>query len=322
VSRIQEAAERLAELDVHASLAESAERDRYVRPEVTDQFGLQIEAGRHPVVEQRIAREDFIPNDIALDLDEFVMVLTGPNMAGKSTVLRQVGLIALMAQVGSFVPADRARIGLCDRVFTRVGASDSLARGQSTFMVEMTETATILNGATDRSLILLDEIGRGTSTYDGVAIAWAVTEYIHERVGARTVFATHYHELVELADSLAGVGAWNVAVRETGEDIVFLRRLEPGGCDRSYGVHVARLAGVPRTVIDRAFEVLHELEEGPDGGTRLAHLVDRARDQLSLFGGRNPALAERLAAVDVNRLTPVDALMLVNELKQMVEEEQ
>ena len=322
VSRIQDAAERLAELDVHASLAESAERDRYVCPEVTDQFGLEIEAGRHPVVEQRIAREDFIPNDIALDLDEFVMVLTGPNMAGKSTVLRQVGLIALMAQVGSFVPADRARIGLCDRVFTRVGASDSLARGQSTFMVEMTETATILNGATDRSLILLDEIGRGTSTYDGVAIAWAVTEYIHERVGARTVFATHYHELVELADSLPGVGAWNVAVRETGEDIVFLRRLEPGGCDRSYGVHVARLAGVPRPVIDRAFEVLHELEEGPDGGTRLAHLVDRARDQLSLFGARDPALADRIAAVDIDRLTPVDALMLVNELKRMVEEEQ
>ena len=321
VSRIQDAAERLAELDVHASLAESAERDRYVRPEVTDRFGLEIEAGRHPVVEQRIAREDFIPNDIELDRDGFVMILTGPNMAGKSTMLRQVGLIAIMAQVGSFVPADRARIGLCDRVFTRVGASDSLARGQSTFMVEMTETATILNGATDRSLILLDEIGRGTSTYDGVAIAWAVTEYIHERVGARTVFATHYHELVELADSLPGVDAWNVAVRETGEDIVFLRRLEPGGCDRSYGVHVARLAGVPRPVIDRAFEVLHELEEGPDGGTRLAHLVDRARDQLSLFGGRDPALAEKIAAVDVDRLTPVDALVLVNELKRMVEED-
>ncbi len=322
VSRIQDAAERLAELDVHASLAESAERDRYVRPEVTDRFGLEIEAGRHPVVEQRIAREDFIPNDIALDRDGFVMILTGPNMAGKSTMLRQVGLIAIMAQVGSFVPADRARIGLCDRVFTRVGASDSLARGQSTFMVEMTETATILNGATDRSLILLDEIGRGTSTYDGVAIAWAVTEYIHERVGARTVFATHYHELVELADSLPGVEAWNVAVRETGEDIVFLRRLEPGGCDRSYGVHVARLAGVPRPVIDRAFEVLHELEEGPDGGTRLAHLVDRARDQLSLFGGRDPALAEKIAAVDVDRLTPLDALVLVNEMKRMVEEDQ
>ncbi len=321
VGRIQDVAERLAELDVHASLAESADRDRYVRPEVTDEFGLHIVAGRHPVVEQRIAREAFIPNDISLDRDGFIMVLTGPNMAGKSTVLRQVGLIALMAQIGSYVPADSAKIGLCDRVFTRVGASDNLARGQSTFMVEMTETATILNGATDRSLILLDEIGRGTSTYDGVAIAWAVTEYIHEQVGARTVFATHYHELVELADSLPGVGAWNVAVRETGDDIVFLRRVEPGGCDRSYGVHVARLAGVPRSVIDRAFEVLHELEEGPDGGTRLAHLVDRARDQLSLFGGYHSELTERVAAVDVDRLTPVDALVLVNEWKRMVEED-
>ncbi len=322
VGRIQDVAVRLAELDVHASLAESADRDRYVRPEVTDGFGLQIEAGRHPVVEKRIAREDFIPNDISLDRDGFIMILTGPNMAGKSTVLRQVGLIALMAQVGSFVPADRATIGLCDRVFTRVGASDNLARGQSTFMVEMTETATILNGASDRSLILLDEIGRGTSTYDGVAIAWAVTEYIHEQVGARTIFATHYHELVELADALPGVGAFNVAVRETGDDIVFLRRVEPGGCDRSYGVHVARLAGVPRPVIDRAFEVLHELEEGPDGGTRLAHLVDRARDQLSLFGGHPSKLAERVAAVDVDRLTPMDALLLVNELKRIVEEDQ
>ncbi len=320
VARIQDTAARLAKLDVHASFAESAERDGYVRPEVTEEYGLDIEAGRHPVVERRIAREDFIPNDITLTEGDFVMVLTGPNMSGKSTLLRQVGLIALMAQVGSFVPADRARIGLCDRIFTRVGASDSLSRGQSTFMVEMTETATILNGATDRSLVLLDEIGRGTSTYDGVAIAWAVTEYIHERIGARTVFATHYHELVELADSLPGVGAWNVAVRETGEDIVFLRRLEPGGCDRSYGVHVARLAGVPGPVIDRAFEVLHELEEGPDGGTRLAHLVDRARDQLSLFSGSEPVIAERLAATDVDRLTPLEALMLVAELKRLAEE--
>jgi DNA mismatch repair protein MutS len=321
VPRIQATAERIAELDVHASFAESAERDGYVRPELTDEFGLEIVAGRHPVVERRIAREDFIPNDISLDRDGYVMVLTGPNMAGKSTFLRQVGLITLMAQVGSFVPADRARIGLCDRVFTRVGASDSLARGQSTFMVEMTETATILNGATDRSLVLLDEIGRGTSTYDGVAIAWAVTEHIHEELGARTVFATHYHELVELADSLSGVEAWNVAVRETGDEIVFLRRLEPGGCDRSYGVHVARLAGVPRPVIDRAFEVLHELEDGPDGGTRLAHLVDRGRNQLSLFGATDPELAEKIAAVDVDRLTPLEALLLVSEWKRMLERE-
>jgi DNA mismatch repair protein MutS len=281
---------------------------------------LSITQGRHPVVERRIAREEFIPNDVKLDRERFVMILTGPNMAGKSTYLRQVGLIALMAQVGSFVPAERARIGLCDRVFTRVGASDSLARGQSTFMVEMTETANILNNATSRSLLVLDEIGRGTSTYDGVAIAWAVTEYIHEKVGARTVFATHYHELVELADSLSGVEAWNVAVRETGEDIVFLRRLEPGGCDRSYGVHVARLAGVPRPVIERAFEVLHELEEGPDGGTRLAHLLDREKGQLSLFTARDPELIEKLAGIDVDRLTPLEALMLVNELKQIAED--
>ncbi|MCL7980902.1 MAG: DNA mismatch repair protein MutS [marine benthic group bacterium] len=322
VSRVQATAERIAELDVHASFAETAERDDYVRPELSDDFGLEIVGGRHPVVERRIAREEFIPNDCRLDRDGYVMILTGPNMAGKSTFLRQVGLIALMAQVGSYVPADAARIGLCDRVFTRVGASDSLARGQSTFMVEMTETATILNGATDRSLVLLDEIGRGTSTYDGVAIAWAVTEHIHEQLGARTVFATHYHELVELADSLSGVEAWNVAVRETGDDIVFLRRLEPGGCDRSYGVHVARLAGVPRPVIDRAFEVLHELEDGPAGGTRLAHLVDRGRNQLSLFGGTDPVLARKIAAVDVDRLTPLDALLLVSEWKTLLEEEQ
>ena len=199
-ARLQDTAERVARLDVHAALADVAERNGYVRPQMSTEFGLEIRAGRHPVVEQMIAREDFIPNDVALDHDAFAMILTGPNMAGKSTVLRQVGLIALMAQSGSFVPADSARLGICDRIFTRVGASDSLARGQSTFMVEMTETAAILSGATDRSLILLDEIGRGTSTYDGVAIAWAVTEFIHDRIGARTIFATHYHELVELAD--------------------------------------------------------------------------------------------------------------------------
>ncbi len=320
VARVQATAERVAEIDLHAALAETAERSGYVRPEITEDLSLEIRAGRHPVVETTIAREAFIPNDVVLDRDAFVMVLTGPNMAGKSTVLRQVGLIALMAQVGSFVPADRARIGICDRVFTRVGASDALSRGQSTFMVEMTETATILNGATERSLVLLDEIGRGTSTYDGVAIAWAVTEYVHDRLAARTMFATHYHELVELADLLPGVAAWNVAVRETGEDIVFLRRLEPGGCDRSYGVHVAKLAGVPRPVIDRALEVLHELEQGPGGGTRLSHLADRARDQLSLFDARGSVLVERLAALEPARLTPLDALVVLHELKRAAED--
>ncbi len=320
-SRLQDTAERVAELDVHSALADVAERNGYVRPEMHAGFGFEVKAGRHPVVEQTIAREDFIPNDVTLDRDAFAMILTGPNMAGKSTVLRQVGLIALMAQSGSFVPADWARIGVTDRVFTRVGASDSLAHGQSTFMVEMTETAAILSGATDRSLILLDEIGRGTSTYDGVAIAWAVTEFIHDRIGARTIFATHYHELVELADILDGVTAWNVAVRETGEDIVFLRRLEPGGCDRSYGVHVARMAGVPHEVIDRAFAVLHELEDGPGGGTRLSHLGERERGQLTLFDLRPSRVRQLLLELHPENMTPLQALVALEELRRLSEEE-
>ncbi|MDT8436711.1 MAG: DNA mismatch repair protein MutS [Gemmatimonadota bacterium] len=315
VGRVQEAAERVAELDVHCALADVAARGGYVRPEVVEESCLEIRAGRHPVVETRVPAGEFVPNDVVLEDESRIMILTGPNMAGKSTVLRQVGLIVLMAQAGSFVPAGRARIGICDRVFTRVGASDSLARGQSTFMVEMTETAAILNGATDRSLVLLDEIGRGTSTYDGVAIAWAVTEDLADRVGARTIFATHYHELVELADVKPGVGAWNVAVRETDDGIVFLRRLEPGGCDRSYGVHVARLAGVPAAVVARAGEILAELEGGEAGGTRLAGLADRSRDQLTLFDARESRLADRLEGIDPDRLTPLEALVLLHELK-------
>jgi len=268
-------------------------------------------------------------------------VLTGPNMSGKSTVLRQVGLIALLAQMGSFVPASSARVGICDRVFTRVGASDNLVRGQSTFMVEMTETATILNSASDRSLVLLDEIGRGTSTYDGVSIAWAVTEYIHEHVGARTIFATHYHELVELADRLEGVGAYNVSVRETDDGIVFLRRLEEGGCDRSYGVHVGELAGLPGGVIDRAREVLDQLENGPDrAGSRLARFMDDEQDQIPLFrvaedspspengdgagedgesgaDAREPEAVRRLRELDTDRLTPLEALNRLDELARM-----
>ncbi len=326
VDRLQETAARVAELDVHAGLAEVAVRGGYSRPEVDGGYRLEIRGGRHPVVEQTLAREDFIPNDVVLDRDGYVMVLTGPNMSGKSTVLRQVGLIVLLAQMGSFVPADRAEIGLCDRIFTRVGASDNLVRGQSTFMVEMTETATILNAATERSLVLLDEIGRGTSTYDGVSIAWAVTEHVHDALEARTIFATHYHELVELSDRLEGVVAFNVAVRESGDDIVFLRRLEPGGCDRSYGVHVARLAGVPREVIDRARVVLHELESGPTGaGSRLSRLVQQDEDQLGLFGpggGRpsSPAL-DRLRELDPERMTPLEALNALAELRRLDEAE-
>ena len=320
VPRIQETAARIAELDTLAALAEVAERNEYVRPQLTDGLGLEIRGGRHPVVEQTAERESFIPNDVVLDETLRVMIVTGPNMAGKSTVLRQVGLITLMAQIGSFVPAARVRLGLCDRVFTRVGASDSLATGMSTFMVEMTETATILNSATDRSLVLLDEIGRGTSTYDGVSIAWAVTERLHD-VGARTIFATHYHELVALADELDGVGAFNVAVRERGNEIVFLHRLHPGGSDRSYGVHVARLAGLPPEVVGRAAQILKELENGAYGiGSREAGVAERARDQLSLFARAptSPAL-ERLAEFEPNHMTPLEALSALAELRAMTQ---
>ena len=310
VPRIREAGRRTATLDVLAALAEVAESRGYARPRVTEQFAYEVTAGRHPVVETVMPREDFIPNDLRLDEDGRVVILTGPNMAGKSTVLRQTGLIQIMAQMGSFVPAARARLGICDRVFTRVGASDSLARGQSTFMVEMNETASIIHGATERSLILLDEIGRGTSTYDGVSIAWAVTEHLHERVGAKTVFATHYHELTQLSDLLSCVKNLNVAVRESGDGIVFLRRLEKGGADRSYGIQVARLAGFPRELVARAVELLSELEGTPRGS---APTGSRAA-QLSLFGGEHPVL-EQLRALDPNRMTPIEALNVLQSLR-------
>jgi DNA mismatch repair protein MutS len=255
-----------------------------------------------------------------------MVILTGPNMAGKSTVLRQIGLIQLLAQIGSFVPADRARIPVADRIFTRVGASDNLARGQSTFMVEMHETAAIVHSSTERSLVLLDEIGRGTSTYDGVSIAWAVTEHLHERVGAKTIFATHYHELTQLGDLLPRVRNLNVSVREVGEEIVFLRRLEEGGADRSYGIQVARLAGLPPEVIARARELLAELEGTHSGGGEGLGRRGRHRppsapgvDQLSFFQPDDPrsaAVLARLRALELERLTPLDALNLLAELRR------
>ncbi len=323
VPRIQDTAARLASLDVLGTLAEVAERRSYVRPQVHTGFELGIRAGRHPVVETMMPREEFIPNDVTLDRDGFIVVLTGPNMAGKSTVLRQVGLIQLLAQMGGFVPADEARLPVADRIFTRVGASDNLARGQSTFMVEMHETAAILHGATEDSLVLLDEIGRGTSTYDGVSIAWAVTEHLHELVGCKTVFATHYHELTQLGDLLPGVRNLNVAVKEVGEDIVFLRRLEQGGADRSYGIQVARLAGVPGGVIARARELLAELEGTHSGGGEGLGRHGRHRpasepppDQLSFFHGPVPEhpVVAHLRDLDVNRLTPLEAMNLLARL--------
>ena len=309
ISRVQSSAALLAQLDVWAALADVAERERYVRPEITATFTLDLEGSRHPVVERMMPRESFIPNDVLLDEAGRVILLTGPNMAGKSTLLRQVGLCVVLAQIGSFVPCRRAVIGVVDRLFTRVGASDNLVRGQSTFMVEMSETSAILHGATGRSLVLLDEIGRGTSTYDGVAIAWAVTECLHNRIGCKTIFATHYHELTQLTEELEHVRNFNVAVREVGEEIVFLHRLEPGGADRSYGIHVGRLAGLPDAVVSRAWEVLKLLEAG--------HHVARQRPptpldatQLGLFGGAtapDPLLLE-LDGLDVNTLSPLDAL--------------
>jgi len=326
VGRIQALGESLAELDVLGGLAELAEKRGYARPEVHTGYALEIRGGRHPVVETMMPREEFIPNDVVLDEDARVMILTGPNMAGKSTLLRQVGLIQLLAQVGSFVPAASARLPVCDRIFTRVGASDNLVRGQSTFMVEMNETAAILHGATRRSLVLLDEIGRGTATYDGVSIAWAVTEHLHETLAAKTIFATHYHELTQLADQLDALFNCNVAVREVGEDIIFLRRLEQGGADRSYGIEVGRLAGLPAHVVGRAREILNELEGAHTGGGRGLGRGGARRprtaanqDQLALFAPPEPAALKRLRALDPDRMTPLDALTALAELKRMAE---
>jgi DNA mismatch repair protein MutS len=294
---------------------------------MTDDFDLEIAAGRHPVVERMMPRDKFIPNDLRLTHGARIIILTGPNMAGKSTVLRQIGLIVLMAQIGSFVPASAARIGVVDRIFTRVGASDNLVRGQSTFMVEMSETSSILHTATSRSLVLLDEIGRGTATYDGVSIAWAVTEHLHERTGCKTVFATHYHELTQLSEELDALRNYNVAVREVGEQILFLHRLQPGGADRSYGIEVGRLAGLPRSVIDRAREILALLEgeqlvRGARTGNRdsaPSRTDGRSaieRQQLGLFAASNPII-EELSGLDVNSMTPLEAL---SRLAALVEE--
>ncbi len=324
IVRLQSIARAIAELDVLSTFAEVASREGYVRPTITDDFALEITAGRHPVVERMMPRDKFIPNDLTLVDDARMIILTGPNMAGKSTVLRQIGLIALMAQIGSFVPASAARVGVVDRIFTRVGASDNLVRGQSTFMVEMSETSAILHTATARSLVLLDEIGRGTATYDGVSIAWAVTEHLHESVGCKTVFATHYHELTQLADDLGALRNYNVAVREAGDQILFLHRLQPGGADRSYGIEVGRLAGLPNTVIERAREILRVLEgehlvgahDDSGGGSASRPKAGRATvatDQLGLFAAPHPVV-ERLASLDVNTITPIDALTILARL--------
>jgi DNA mismatch repair protein MutS len=317
ISRLQLVARIIAELDVLASLAEVAQREGYVRPELTDDFSLEITAGRHPVVERMMPREKFIPNDVILSEDGRIIIITGPNMAGKSTILRQIGLIVLMAQAGSFVPASKARIGVVDRLFTRVGASDNLVRGQSTFMVEMSETSAILHTATNRSLVLLDEIGRGTSTYDGISIAWSVSEHLHDVVGCKTVFATHYHELTQLADTLVAVRNYNVQVREVGDEVLFLHRLQPGGADRSYGIEVGRLAGLPSTVLKRARELLRLLEAEqivPRSGRASRAPLDNSDDQLALFGLMTHPVIQQLRKMEPNSMTPIQALEMLARL--------
>jgi DNA mismatch repair protein MutS len=328
--RIKETAGLIGEIDALAGLAETAQLNNYRCPEVDDTETIDIVDGRHPVIEQTVKDEDFVGNDIHLDdKEQQFLIITGPNMAGKSTILRQTALIVLMAQMGSFVPASKARIGLVDRVFTRVGAADDLTRGESTFLVEMNETANILRHATSKSLVILDEIGRGTSTYDGLSIAWAVSEALHDREskGVRTLFATHYHELTELVATKQRVKNYNIAVKEWNEQIIFLRKLVPGGTSRSYGIQVARIAGIPAKVIERAKEILGNLEgEELDevGRPRLARSSKKTEAddslQLNLFGAQDQRLKKRIRELDISSMTPLEALIELNKIKGYLDE--
>jgi DNA mismatch repair protein MutS len=318
--RIRATASAVAELDVTAALAQVAAENRYQRPTFSTDGEMRILAGRHPVIERLADQEAgrFIPNDLYLnDSTGLIAIITGPNMGGKSTYLRQAAIIAILAQMGSFVPADSASLPLIDRVFTRIGASDNLARGRSTFLVEMTETAVILNAATPRSFIVLDEIGRGTATYDGLALAWAVVEHIHTRTRAKTLFATHYHELTELAEQLDGVRNLKVSVKEAGDHIIFLRKVEPGRADRSYGIEVARLAGLPLNVIERAREVLklHERKEHVVT-EELAKSEETGPVQIQLFEPVGYGIAERIRSLNLDELRPIEALQLLSELQK------
>ena len=323
--RVLRTARALAALDVLGALAEAAIEYNYARPQMDDSDRIHISDGRHPVVE-RTQPEPFVPNDAYLDCQQDqLLIVTGPNMAGKSTYLRQVALICLMAQMGSFVPAREAHLGIVDRIFTRVGASDELAMGRSTFMVEMTEAANILHNATDRSLIILDEIGRGTSTFDGLSIAWAVAEYIVRQIGAKTLFATHYHHLNELTEILPRVKNYRITVKEQGEEIIFLRKIMPGGTDRSYGIQVGRLAGLPEEVINRALEVLHRLEQEDLGGA-VAPSAEAAREiaptvQMQLFAAAPDPIIEELKYLDLDTMSPIEALMKLKELREKSEED-
>jgi len=323
---IQEVARFLARVDGLADLAEIADQNDYCRPAMTTNGGIMIEDGRHPVVEKMITGERFVPNTIKLDnQSQQILIITGPNMAGKSTILRQVALVVLMAQMGSFIPAAKATLSITDRVFTRVGALDNLSHGQSTFMVEMQETANILNNATEKSLVIMDEIGRGTSTFDGLSIAWAVAEYLHDlkNKGVKTLFATHYHELTELAQTKTRVKNFNIAVKEWNDEIIFLRKLVAGGTNRSYGIQVARLAGIPDPVIKRSKKILFDIEQGESGTAESACLgivkdaSGRGPVQLDLFRKPDNQVAEKLKQMDISVMTPLEALNVLNELQEL-----
>ncbi|MHC4639842.1 MAG: DNA mismatch repair protein MutS, partial [Planctomycetota bacterium] len=321
VTRLQKLAETIANCDCICALAYLAKRRNYIRPKITNTGELNIVEGKHPVLAESLGPE-FVPNDVELGNNcGDVVIITGPNMSGKSTYIRQTALLIAMAQTGSFIPVKAAQIGIVDRIFTRVGASDELIRGQSTFMVEMTETANILNNATERSLVILDEVGRGTSTYDGLSLAWAITEHIANKIKCRTLFATHYHELTELAELFANVRNCNVAVREWMDEVVFLHKILPGGTDKSYGIHVAKLAGVPKSILERSKEILEELEstfQKEASGEHLAKHKTKEPDADSLFVEKHKSVLDKLASIDINNLTPIEAINLLNQIKNEI----
>jgi DNA mismatch repair protein MutS len=321
--RIRSAASYVAELDVYASFAEVASRNSYVCPEVNLSTEIFIKDGRHPVVEKFVTDSYFVPNDTLLDTDlNRMMIITGPNMAGKSTYMRQVAIIVIMAQVGSYVPAREARIGIVDKVFTRVGASDDLASGQSTFMLEMNEVATILKNATKRSLIIYDEVGRGTSTFDGMAIARAVVEYTHsKKIGAKSLFATHYHELTDMEDKYDGIVNYNIAAKKRGDSIIFLRKIVKGGTDDSYGIEVAKLAGVPSEVVKRAREILSEIESGSAISSPKRKETNYEPDLFSsIISSKDSEAADKIRELDINTLTPIEAMNFLFEIKKLLGE--
>jgi len=322
INRLQTSSSVISKIDVLSCLATIAEDNNYVRPEINESEKLKIVNGRHPVIEKMLGNGEFVQNDTNLDTDENrVAIITGPNMAGKSTYMRQVAIITLMAQIGSFVPADSAEIGVVDKIFTRVGASDDLSMGQSTFMVEMAEVANILKNATQKSLVILDEVGRGTSTYDGLSIAWAIAEYIadKEKIGCKTLFATHYHELIGLEEKIEGIKNYSVAVKEKGEDVIFLRKIVEGGTDESYGIHVAKLAGVPNTVVIRANKILRSLEKSGVKVKEEKEDKKQVEGQFDFFNIKLADIASELDKINVNELTPIDALNVIVKMKEKMQ---